>query len=72
MDQYDLISLFVTPLNDLGIEYMITGSVASGMYSSPRYTNDVDLVITINDTDVVRLHHSFDNSNYDVRSRYIL
>lgn len=66
MDEYSLISLFVTPLNELRIKYMITGSVASGMYSSPRYTNDVDLVLAIEDIEVAQLHEAFDNSAYYV------
>ncbi len=44
---YDIATTFVNPLNDAGIVYMVTGSVASMLYGIPRYTNDVDLVMSL-------------------------
>ncbi len=35
----DLLSLFVDPLEHLGMDYMITGSVASMLYGEPRLTS---------------------------------
>ena len=43
----DLIMDFIAPLEQAGIEYMVTGSVASIIYGEPRLTNDVDLVLTL-------------------------
>lgn len=42
-----LVSLFVAPLNGAGIEYMVTGGLASVIYGHPRLTLDVDLVIRL-------------------------
>ncbi|MBC7981018.1 MAG: hypothetical protein H7Y36_10695 [Armatimonadetes bacterium] len=45
MQDPDLIQLFVAPLELAGIEYMITGSVATAVYGEPRNTLDIDLAI---------------------------
>ena len=42
-----LIALFVSPLNRLGVEYMVTGGVASIIYGQPRMTLDIDLVLRL-------------------------
>ena len=62
----DLISLFVAPLNRLGVMYMVTGSVASGTYSHIRFTNGVDLVAVLSDVDAGRLHAAFDTPAFYV------
>jgi hypothetical protein len=38
---------FTRPLEELGVAYMITGSVASMIYAEPRTTLDVDLVLEL-------------------------
>lgn len=43
----ELLTVFVTPLEDTGVEYMVTGSVAAIVYGRPRLTNDVDIVLHI-------------------------
>lgn len=65
-DSHDLISLFVVPLNRLGVEYMVTGSLAAGTYGEPRLTNDVDVVIALSERDAVRLHELFDTPEFYV------
>ena len=42
MSSPDLISLFIAPLNRLGVPYMVTGAVAAIIYGEPRLTNDID------------------------------
>ena len=37
-----LIALFVRPLNECGISYLVTGGVASIVYGEPRFTRDID------------------------------
>lgn len=49
-----LIALFVRPLNQLRIPYMVTGGVASVVYGEPRLTRDIDLVIDLQPRDAVR------------------
>jgi len=62
----DLVSLFVAPLNRIGVIYMVTGSVASGTYSHVRFTNDIDLVAMLSDMEATRLHAAFDTSEFYV------
>ncbi len=45
MQDPDFINLFVMPLEQAKIRYMITGSVASSIYGEPRNTLDIDLVV---------------------------
>jgi hypothetical protein len=55
----DPITLFIAPLNRLGIPYVVTGAVAAIIYGEPRLTNDIDLVIDLAAKDVERLRASF-------------
>ena len=43
MPDPDLLTLFVRPLEELGIRYMVSGSVASTLFGEPRMTHDVEL-----------------------------
>jgi Nucleotidyl transferase AbiEii toxin, Type IV TA system len=49
-----LVSLFVRPLNQLRIPYMVTGGVASVIYGEPRFTRDIDVVIRLHPRDAER------------------
>lgn len=49
-----LITLFVRPLNQLGIPYLITGGVASVIYGEPRFTRDIDLIVQLGSGDAGR------------------
>lgn len=51
MSESSLIALFVRPLNDRNIPYLITGGVASIIYGEPRLTRDIDLVIDLHPRD---------------------
>ena len=62
----DLIGLFVRPLEQVGARYMITGGVASVIYGDPRFTRDVDLVLELDASDVVRLTSAFDAADFYV------
>jgi len=55
----DLINLFVVPLNNLNIRYMITGAVAAVIYGEPRFTRDLDLVVDLRPGDAERLVATF-------------
>jgi len=39
--------LFTEPLERLGVEYVVTGSVAAMLYGEPRLTHDVDLILEL-------------------------
>lgn len=54
MTDPSLISLFVRPLNQLRIPYLVTGGVASVVYGEPRFTRDIDLVVKLLSRDASR------------------
>lgn len=60
----ELIDTFIRPLNEYGIRYIITGSVASMVYGEPRLTNDVDVVLDITKFDIPRLFKAFPEVDY--------
>jgi hypothetical protein len=45
--QAELLRYLVETLQELGIEYMITGSQASIYYGEPRFTQDIDVVVEV-------------------------
>ena len=45
MSQQELLKRVVQILTGSGIDYMVTGSVASSLQGEPRSTHDIDLVI---------------------------
>lgn len=63
---HKLFLLFVTPLNKLGTRYMISGSVAGLFYGEPRFTQDVDFVIFLNEREAAQLSHVFDPAQFYV------
>jgi hypothetical protein len=44
VEQNELLRYTIRALHDLGIPYLIGGSLASSAYGEPRLTNDIDLV----------------------------
>lgn len=64
MQDPDFISLFVAPLEAAGINYMITGSVASSIYGEPRNTLDIDLVVLIQPDQIPLLPQLFSEEDY--------
>ena len=47
MEQPEIFLVFTKPLEKIGFEYMATGSVASMVYGTPRFTNDLDVVLVL-------------------------
>ncbi len=54
-----LIRKVIQTLEDLGIEYMVTGSVASSLQGEPRSTHDIDLVVVLQKSMVQKLVEAF-------------
>lgn len=54
MPELRFFSLFLKPLNALGLLYMVTGAVATILYGEPRLTYDLDLVLEIDADDTKR------------------
>lgn len=47
MNQAELLRYLVDTLEELGIDYMISGSQASIYYGEPRFTQDIDVVVDL-------------------------
>ncbi len=66
MNDASLISLFVRPLNQLRIPYMVTGGVASVIYGEPRFTRDIDLVLELRPADAGRFADAWPTTEFYV------
>jgi hypothetical protein len=64
MSQQELLSRVVTILNDLEIDYMMTGSYVSSMQGEPRSSHDVDLVVALAENKAHQLFQAFPESEY--------
>lgn len=58
-DQLAVLKLVTARLDEAGIDYMLTGSIASGHYAQPRMTRDIDLVVELELGDAERVHAIF-------------
>ncbi len=47
MSQQELLERVIPVLDALGIDYMVTGSIASSLQGEPRSTHDIDLVVVL-------------------------
>jgi len=59
MHDPELFVLFTRPLDEAGLTYMVTGSVAAMVYGEPRLTNDIDIVLELDQTRVAELSALF-------------
>jgi hypothetical protein len=71
MSQQELLKRIIQILNDLQIEYMVTGSVTSSLQGEPRSTHDLDLVVDLTKAAADRLHEAFPPSDYYVSEQAI-
>jgi hypothetical protein len=54
----------VEALDSLGVDYMLTGALASSMQGAPRATHDIDIVVSLTGPDADRLLASFPPPDY--------
>jgi len=47
MQAGEIYLVFTERLEELGLRYMVTGSVASSSYGEPRFTHDIDLIVAM-------------------------
>jgi hypothetical protein len=47
MSQQELLGRVIQVLAETGVDYLVTGSIASSMQGEPRSTHDVDLVVAL-------------------------
>ena len=64
MSQQELLRKIIQALEDAGIEYMITGCIASSLQGEPRLTHDIDLVVAIQRSAADRLVRAFPSPDF--------
>lgn len=64
MSLQDVVRRIVEVLDEVGIPYMLTGSVASSYYGSPRTTQDIDVVIAPDAEQISAFVQRLPNSEY--------
>ncbi|MBF8275193.1 MAG: hypothetical protein HW390_266 [Candidatus Brocadiaceae bacterium] len=64
MSQQELLRRVILTLDGAGIQYMVTGSTASSLQGEPRSTQDIDLVVAIEITDVKKLLKAFPSPDF--------
>ena len=64
MSQSELLALLAETFARLGIDHMITGSLASSLYGEPRATHDIDVVAQFDEQHVVPLVAAFSAPNF--------
>jgi len=63
-DQLEFVKLIASRLDSAGIAYMMTGSMAMAIYSIPRMTRDIDLVVELEPVDVDKIVNLFSEDCY--------
>jgi hypothetical protein len=64
MSQQELLKRVVDVLNGAGVDYMLTGSLASSLQGDPRATHDIDLVVALPPSAVPTLVNEFAPPRY--------
>ena len=59
MAQADLFLMFLTPLNEMGVRYRVTGAAAAVAYGQPGMTHDIDLVVLLSDFQATEIGRRF-------------
>ncbi len=72
MSQQELLKHVVPVLTAAGIDYMVTGSIASSMQGEPRSTHDIDLVVVMPATAARTLVEAFPPPDYYLSEEAIL
>ena len=72
MPEAELSLIFLCPLNQLGVRYIVSGSVASILDGEPRFTNDLDLVVFLRPDDIRRLIEAFPSPDFFVPAEEII
>lgn len=63
-EQLEFMKLIASRLDSTGIPYMMTGSMAMAIYSTPRMTRDIDLVVEVTPTDIDKIVDVFSKDCY--------
>jgi len=52
IDQMEVLRIVINRLESAGLRYMVTGSIATNFFTTPRMTRDIDLVIELEKKEV--------------------
>ena len=63
-EQLDFVRLIAERLTSIGVEYMLTGSMAMAAYGNPRMTRDVDIVTECSGQDADAIVRLFEEDCY--------
>jgi hypothetical protein len=72
VDQAELLRSFVDILEKLRLQYLVTGSMATILYGEPRFTNDIDIVVQLNEEQVDALAACLPEGDYFVSRESML
>ena len=61
---FDTLNDLVVRLNDLGVDYMVTGSVGMSSYIPARSTMDIDVIVEIEPSDIKKFEQRFAGDYY--------
>jgi len=64
MGLYELLQKVITAFEELNIDYIVTGAVASMAYGEPRLTNDIDIVADIKMEQLILLEQYFPHDEF--------
>lgn len=63
-EEIDVLKFVCRRLEEVGIPYMLTGSVAANFYAVPRMTRDIDIVIELLELEADRFFQTFQSDFY--------
>ena len=72
MSQQEILKHVIVILNNAGIDYMVTGSIASSLQGEPRSTHDIDLVIVLPREAIPKLIAAFPPPDYYLSEESVL
>jgi hypothetical protein len=72
MREPDELSLFATRFEATGASYMVTGATAAILYGQPRVTNDLDVVLRLDDAARAALLRSFPESDFYIPPEVVI
>lgn len=64
MELHELLKHIANTFESIGIQYLITGSIASIFYGEPRFTNDIDVVADIREEHISALLKHFPEGEF--------
>jgi hypothetical protein len=66
MEQSELLRYFTAVLEQLGLRYFVTGSMATIFFGEPRFTNDIDIVVDLPAGQISAFCRAFPSSDFYV------